>query len=183
MEIEFDKSKYIRDEDGSWLCLRVKVSFKARKFVSEMKDKLYTAVLKETRRKRSLDANAYFWTLCGKLSAAVGEPPETIYRQYIKDIGDNFTIVPVLNEAKTRYMKIWSSHGIGWVCEDLGPSFDGYSNIISYYGSSTYDTRQMSRLIELAVQDCREQGIETLTPDELALMNVRWGDEQKGKSA
>jgi len=32
----------------------------------------------------------------------------------------------------------------------------------------------------LVVFDCKEQGIETLTPDELALMKARWDDHQKG---
>lgn len=43
------------------------------------------------------------------------------------------------------------------------------------HGSSTYDTAQMSRLIDLIVQDCREQGIETLPPDKLAGMMEEWG--------
>ena len=50
----------------------------------------------------------------------------------------------------------------------------GCVNVILYYGSSTYDTAQMSRLINLAVQDCKEQGIETMTPQELAAMMEGW---------
>ena len=39
-------------------------------------------------------------------------------------------------------------------------------------GSSDYDTAQMSRLIEIIVEECKTQGIETLTPEELARMGV-----------
>lgn len=174
-ELEFDKCKCVKDDGGTWLCLKVKAYFKARRFAEEADGKPYIASLKKHGKKRTLNANAYFWALCGKLSAVVGEPPKDIYREYIRDIGDNFTIIPISDEAKGRYIEIWQSHGLGWICEDLGPAGDGYSNIIAYYGSSTYDTRQMSRLIDLIVQDCKEQGIETLTPDEIALMNARWG--------
>ena len=39
-----------------------------------------------------------------------------------------------------------------------------------------YDTAQMSRLIDLIAQDCKSQGIETLTPDKLDAMKVKWGE-------
>lgn len=183
MEIEFSKAKCVQDEEGCWLCLKAKVSFKARKFVGEMKNKPYIATIKEYRKHRSLDANAYFWTLCGKLALKIGISVNEIYREYIKNIGGNFAVIQIRDDLKEAWIKNWESHGIGWVCEDLGESSEGYSNIATYYGSSTYDSRQMSRLIDMVVQDCKEQGIETLTPNELALMKSRWEDAQKNKSA
>ena len=58
---------------------------------------------------------------------------------------------------------------------DVNPSkIEGCKNVTLYYGSSTYDTRQMSRLIDLVVQDCKEQGIETMTPFELDALKERW---------
>ena len=58
---------------GMWLSLRVTVPLLARRFVSEMKDRMYTAKLGEKRRKRSLDANAYCWVLLGKLSVELSK--------------------------------------------------------------------------------------------------------------
>ncbi len=59
---------------------------------------------------------------------------------------------------------------------DHGDSkIEGYVNVRSYYGSSQYDTAQMSRLIDLIVQECRQQGIETATPQELARYKEEWG--------
>ena len=52
--------------------------------------------------------------------------------------------------------------------------------MMSYIGSSDYDTAQMSRLIDLIVQDCKAQGIETLTPDKLDAMKVKWGEAYGG---
>lgn len=45
-----------------------------------------------------------------------------------------------------------------------------------YYGSSTYDTAQMSRLINIIVEECKAQGIETRTPDEISKLVSLWGD-------
>lgn len=47
-----------------------------------------------------------------------------------------------------------------------------------WYGSSTYDTEQMARLIDRVVEDCREAGIETMTPQQLAALKSQWGEAQ-----
>ena len=44
-----------------------------------------------------------------------------------------------------------------------------------YRGSHTYDTKEMSILIDGTVADAKELGIETMTPAELAEMKERWG--------
>lgn len=68
---------------------------------------------------------------------------------------------------------------MGFSTVDIGPcraeNLKGYHNVISYFGSSDYDTKQMSRLIDLIVQDCKAQGIETLSEEKLAAMNEEWG--------
>ena len=148
---------------------------KARKFAAEAPDKPYVAELKRFRRKRSLDANAYFWLLSGKLAAVLGITKTDIYRGYVRNVGDNFEIMQIRDDAKDKWMEVWQVRGDGWICEDLGPSTkEGLSNVICYYGSSTYNTRQMSSLIKLLVSDCKDQGIETMTPDELAQLMAGW---------
>ena len=47
-----------------------------------------------------------------------------------------------------------------------------------WYGSSTYDTLQMSRLIDAIAEDCREAGIETMTPQQLDALKSRWEEAQ-----
>jgi len=178
MTIQFDRAKWSQDNDGFWLSLMVKTPQKARQFVENMQGKPYDADIKIHRERRSLDSNSYFWLLAGKLASKVHIPVETIYRQYVKDIGDNFEIIPIREDAKEQWIKVWRSRGIGWVCEDLGTSkIPGYTNIICYYGSSTYNSAQMSRLIELVVDDCKDQDIETATPDEIAKMEALWEEK------
>ena len=58
----------------------------------------------------------------------------------------------------------------------------GCTNVILYYGSSTYDSKQMARLIDNIIQDCKAVGIETATPAEIDAMKARWEDAQANKS-
>lgn len=69
----------------------------------------------------------------------------------------------------------WNKNGIGWQTEVMDSKIDGCKNVVLYYGSSTFDTKQMSRLIDNIVQDCKELGIETLTPQQLDALKEEWG--------
>lgn len=145
--------------------------------IDELLEKALTCTLKLFRKKRSLDANAYFWVLCGKLAAKTRQDKKNIYRNLIKEIGDNFEIVPIKNEAVDTWCRNWEHRGDGWQYSVLGESkLDGYTNVCCYYGSSTYDTAQMSALIDSVVFECKEQGIETMTPEEIAKMKAAWGN-------
>lgn len=175
MILLFDRARWSQDNDGFWLSIKVTSPFDARRFATEMKDKQYSAELKEYHNKRSPDANSYFWLLAGKLSAKLRIPADEIYRHYIREIGDNYEVVPIREEAKEQWTKAWQAHGIGWVCEVLDASkIPGYVNMRCFYGSSVYDSAQMARLIDLVVQDCKDQDIETLTPAKLERMKSRW---------
>lgn len=137
--------------------------------VSSLEDgKTYTVEIKEKKEKRSREANAYAWVLLDKLSEKLHIPKEDIYRAIIKNIGGNSEIVCVQDKAVERLCEGWKRNGIGWVTDILESKIDGCTNVILYYGSSTYNTSQMHRLIELIIQECQQQDIETLTPEEIA---------------
>ena len=169
MKILFDKAQWMMGADTAWLMLKVNLR-DATAFCDEMKDgKVYEADLKEHRKKRSLDANAYAWALLGKLANRVGLPKEDVYREFIKDVGGNYEVLPIRNDAVDKWVSNWQSKGIGWVCDIFGESkLDGYTNVRNFFGSSTYDSAQMSRLLDVIIRECKEQGVEHLTPMELA---------------
>lgn len=172
MKLTFDQAK-IQLDNGVWLCLKVTEPAPARGFVHSMKDKKYMAELKEYRNHRSLDANAYFWVLASKLAEATGIPKTDIYLEAIRDIGGNTDVFSMEDAAVQKFCTIWSQRGIGWPTEKID-SKDGWTQILVYYGSSTYDTAQMSRLIDNIVQDCKSCGIETMTPRELDRLKEAW---------
>lgn len=173
MRAVFEKAKVILDGEDAYLCVGIPYR-EAKKFVGTMKPKQYAVEIKEYRRKRSLDANAYAWTLIGKLAAKLSLPkspvtPDMVYREAVRDIGGNYEVIPVREDRIEAWEEIWSRGHIGRFTEDLGPcrSIPGYHNIRTYIGSSDYDTAQMSRLINVIVEECRSQGIETMQDEEL----------------
>lgn len=175
MRVGFTDARWQQDMDGVWLCLKIDRPNDGMAFLQEMKQgKRYDAELKEHKERRSLDANAYAWVLMDKLAAKTGIAKADVYRSFIREIGGNNDVVCVLEPAVDKLINSWSKNGIGWVT-DTGPSkIPGCKNVTLYYGSSTYDTQQMSRLIDLIVQDCKQQGIETMTPFELDALKERW---------
>jgi len=138
-------------------------------------EKEYTITVAEIKKKRSLSANAYLWELIGQLAALTGEPKTDVYRHYIKEIGGNYETICIKNNAVKDFQRLWESGHVGRFCEEIPSKLKGCTNLIVYTGSSDYDTQTMSRLINMVVQDCKEQGIETLTPQELAQMTEEWG--------
>ncbi len=143
-------------------------------------EKQYTVEIKEFRKRRSLDANAYYWVLAHKIAAAANVEVSTVYREHIKEIGGNNEIVCVLNKGVDDFCEAWERNGIGWIAERMPSKLEGCTNVMCYFGSSTYDTLQMSRLIGLAIQDCKEYGIEYMSERELGALLASWGDDRNG---
>lgn len=138
--------------------------------IDGLPDKPLAVTVKEFRQKRSLSQNAYLWVLLDKLAEKVNRSKEDIYKIYIKDFGV-FEYLPIKNEAVERFISCWSKNGIGWFTDDLGESkLDGYTKLIAYYGSSTYNSKEMARLIDAVIQDCEEQGIQTMPLSEFMLL-------------
>lgn len=145
--------------------------------VDELKDRDKLSIeVKPFRNKRSLDANAYFFVLADKLAEKLNMTKEEIYRNAIRDIGGVSETVCVKNQAVERLCEGWSSNGLGWQTDTFPSKIPGCTNVILYYGSSTYDSAQMHRLISNITQDCEAVGVETKTPDEIAHMLALWGE-------
>ena len=134
--------------------------------------------IKKHRKKRTLNANSYLWVLCGKLAEKIGCSAAEAYRQHIINSGI-YRPAEISVDAADTLIKGWSALGIGWLAEkvDFGAK-DGFVLVNLYYGSSVYDTRQMSRLLDSVIEDCKEQGIQTLTPAEIEKMKATWRAEK-----
>ena len=153
----------------------IKVVAELASYIDSLDDgKEYKLEVKEFKQKRSLNANSYAWTLIDKLAEKLRMPKTDIYKSYIKEIGGNSDIVCCLDRAVSDLCQAWQGRGIGWLTETEPSKLEGCTNVRLYYGSSVYDTAQMSRLIELIVADCKENDIETLTPEEIDRMNAEW---------
>ena len=136
-------------------------------------DKTKKYEVKEYKEKRSLDANAYAWVLLGKLQDKLHIPKENIYKDLIRNIG-SYEVIPIKNEAVDRFKEAWNKKGLGWITETTKSKLDGYTNVLAYYGSSIYDTKEMTRFIELIIQECEQLDIETKSKAEIDSLLESW---------
>lgn len=133
----------------------------------ELKDQAVELTVKRFRQKRSLDANALAWVLIDKIAQRMRMTKVDVYRDHIRHIGGVSETVCVQDRAVDKLTEAWSKNGIGWQTETFPSKIPGCANVTLYYGSSTYDTAQMSALIDALVQTCKALGIETMPEEEL----------------
>lgn len=130
--------------------------------------------LRRVPKKRSQNANAYMWVLCDQIAKATGTDKETVYKEIIKRVGV-FDYVLVKAHAADRFQANWADKGLGWFTQEIPYIKDrGVRQFIAYYGTSTYDTHQMARVIDEAVDEARQLDIETLPPEELVRIKEQW---------
>lgn len=178
-EFTFDGAK-VREENGyTWLHLKLTSEpwniKAATRYVVETRG-LRDAKLTQHREKRSLDANAYAWVLLDRLAEKLGRKKEDVYGDEIRNVGGNTDTVCVPAKAVERLRETWEKRGLGWKTETAESKLPGCTNVVLYYGSSTFDKRQMHRFLDNIIQDCVAVGIETRTPEELAALLGQWGD-------
>lgn len=130
--------------------------------------KAYSVEIKPYKEKRSLNANAYAWLLIGKIADAIRADKEEVYKDMLKHYGQGDT-VSVRSDIKVK--------GLFKYYERLGESsLNGkdFTHYRVFRGSSEYDAKEMSILIDGIVQEAKNLDIETLTPIELERMKDEW---------
>lgn len=132
-------------------------------------------------RKRSLDSNAYFHVLADKLRQKLGISMARCKNHLIADYGQilylgDEPMIYKTNAPEEYMMELETLHTkCVKVTTENGREVFFYR---VYRGSHEYNTEEMSRLINGTVEECKAQGIETATPDEIARMQALW--EQRG---
>ena len=124
--------------------------------------------VKEHKEKRSLNANAYAWALIGKIADEIRASKDEVYLMMLERYGQR-TVVSVRSDIDVRgYFKYFEPFSHGYV---------GDKEFTHYYvfkGSSEYDTKEMSVLIDGIISEADHLGIETLPPAEIERLKERW---------
>ena len=127
---------------------------------------------KPPKNKRSLNANSYCWVLLQKLADKLNTTKEELYRYYIKNKGI-FRTITIDNQAVNTFIHLWEEKGLGWICEVLKED-EKTTDLIAYYGTSSYNTSQMAHFIDYVVEEAKLQNIEVLTPQEIESLKENW---------
>lgn len=143
--------------------------------VDKIKDAELTIKATKKRNKRSLDSNAYAWVLMQKIAEKIGAGKDEVYLDCLRAHSRAFTHVIVKPEAVEAMKELYRTS------IDLGEiTVNGRTGhqLQVYFGSSTFNTKEMSVFIDGIVRECKDLGIETLPPDELERMKGMWGNEK-----
>jgi len=109
--------------------------------------------------KRSLSANALMWCVCDELAQALKITKIEVYRKAIRDVGV-YEPLPIRDDAVDAFCRNWEQGGDGWVADRTDKSkTPGYTLVFAYFGSSTYDTKQFSRLVDWLIDEAEQIGI------------------------
>lgn len=131
--------------------------------------------IEEYVEKRGLKANAYCWTLISKIATKLNSTKIEVYREYIKDKGI-YRVITMSKDAVNTFIKVWEERGLGWLCETSETNIEGLVDVIAYYGTSSYNKKQMASFIDFVVEEAKGLGIETLDDIECRALLNEWGN-------
>lgn len=128
------------------------------------------------KKKRSISSNNYYWKLVEQLAVKTHTPKMKIHNLYLRQVGqvERFGDKPVFmllpdDDATEEQVLLASGYHLAPRRETKeGTDHKMYRWYVMLKGSSDFDVEHMNVLVDLAVQDAKEQGIEVMTPDELA---------------
>lgn len=131
--------------------------------MESMKGKDLDVTIKEYRQKRSVDANAMMWACLSEIANALHTDKWDVYLQMLKRYG-KFTHICVKPAAVDAIKRQWRE------CEVVGDvNINGKPAVqmLCYYGSSTYDSKEFSTLLNGIVDEMAEMGLETPASEEM----------------
>ena len=148
-----------------------------------LKDKISSVEIKAFRKKRSLNANSYYWKLLGEICEETRESTAFRHNMNLRECGylemlDGkalYIVVPDTEESRAK-IDCSDDYHLKPTSEVKGGK-DGkiYRTYMMLRGSHTFNTKEMSRLIDIVVEQAKDLGIETATPDQIDEMIQRWG--------
>ncbi len=140
-----------------------------------------TIIIRDYRKKRSLDANAYYWVLVEKISRINGTSKNVVHNIMLERYGtlermEDGSLMPLCLRDDIDYRELEYMH-----LKPTSRTLRKGSTVYRWYylikGSSQYNTQEMAALIDGIVSECKDLEIETLPPEELRRMKEAW----KGK--
>lgn len=161
------------DVTANFLTKKMRVTFELETMCDpqelEGKDLRLKAVI--WRNKRSLDANGLLWVCLDKIASALNTDKWEVYLLMLKRYG-KFTYILVKPNAVEYTKTIWrESEVIGEVDVNGTKSVQ----MLCYFGSSTYDSKEFSRLLDGVISEMKDMGLETPAQEEMDRMLAEWG--------
>jgi hypothetical protein len=144
--------------------------------------KLLTVEISQQKKKRSLDANSYFWQLLTQIADVLRTSKEDLYIEMLKRYGQREKqLISIIDNEEAIAMIYRATNNHCTVVGEGTVNGKQFKHLAILIGSSQYDTKQMSILIDGIVSEAKELDIETMTPNQLAELKSSWGKEKNEK--
>ena len=147
-----------------------------------IKDKKLRIKVVQFREKRSLNANSYYWKLLSQLADKLRVSKPFLHNWILRRYGQ----IQLL-DGKPMYLSIKDTEAVRKAIDEAedyhlkptaevraGKDGDNWRTYLMLKGSHELDTREMAILIDGIVDEAKEQGIQTLTPNELERLKATW---------
>ena len=163
MKFKSKLSNIVRNFNGDY-----QVIFTAPRNVLEelanLKDQELQIDVDKFRNKRSLNANAYCWKLITQIADKTKTDKWSVYKELLVRYSNSYEYLIVKPQAVKSLEKVFrviKNVGEGQIKGNKAIQIQGY------YGSSTFNTKEMSTFIDGVVSEAKELGIETETKEEI----------------
>lgn len=128
--------------------------------------------IKKHREGRSLNANALLWKCLTEIAQAMNPPQDKwkIYLYMLKRYG-KYTYICVKPHVVEAVKKQWRE------CEEIGEiSINGEKAVqmLCYFGSSTYDSKEFSVLLDGVMSEMQEMGLQLPMPEHVEKALKEW---------
>ena len=151
--------------------------------VNAMRDKTLRIVVKQWREKRTLDANAYYWVLIGKLADSLKVSRPALHNRMLSRYGEDETIdgqtvyivLPDTDEASRTAERAETYHLRPTSETREGRDGKTFRTWVMLKGSRNMNTKQFARLLDGLIDECNECHIPTATPREVERMMEAYG--------
>lgn len=141
--------------------------------VNELQDCKLSIKAVKHRKKRSLDANALLWHCLGQIAGELRADKWDIYLNMLRRYGQ-FTYICVKPNMVDAVKQQWRE------CEVIGDiDINGKPAVqmLCYFGSSCYDTKQFTILLDGVIDEMKGMGLETPLPEDLRRALEKWEEQ------
>lgn len=120
--------------------------------------------VRERKQRRSLTQNAYYWAMLNQLARRLRMPDSEVHLSMLRDYG-TFEVLSVGMEVPLGdYFRYHDVMGVDW------EGGEERRIVKVYKGSSQMCSAEFSHLVEGMREECEAQGIDVMTPGEIARM-------------
>lgn len=156
--------------------ITVTVQADFREPFDKLKDKDLDIEIKQHREKRSKNANAYFHVLVNKIAGELNESDEAVKTRLVIEYGtiardEDGMVIGFKLPATVNVSKIYPYTRRFDQRTENGKLFNCY---LVMKATHDMDTKEMAHLIDGAIEEAKELGIETDTPETIARYQEEW---------